>query len=132
MSDRSHQCQFRVYYEDTDAGGVVYYANYLKFAERARTELLRDRSLVQTDLAQTHDILFVVRHASLDLRAPARLDDLLTVETKVTSFGGASIEMTQDIFNAKGLCATIQVKIACITSSFSPIRIPAKVREALS
>ena len=73
----THNFNCRIYYEDTDAGGVVYYANYLKFAERARTELLRSYAINQEVLATKHDVLFVVRSAAIELLRPAKLDDLL-------------------------------------------------------
>ncbi len=119
-----HQCNFRVYYEDTDAGGVVYYANYLKYAERARTEMLRDKGIIQTELAETEGLYFVVRHAELDIQKPARLDDLLTVSTIIEDKKGASVTMLQHIFKEEMLLARIKVKIACITKSFKPARLP--------
>jgi acyl-CoA thioester hydrolase len=127
----NHSIQYRVYYEDTDAGGVVYYANYLKFAERARTELLRDKDIIQTELADQKGIFFVVRHASLDLLKPARLDDLLTVSTKVVKIGGASITMKQTISAHDVDLAIINVKIACVNTDFSPTRLPNQIKYVL-
>src|SRR5712671_6087187 len=86
-----HRFGLRVYYEDTDAGGVVYYANYLKFAERARTEMLRHVGFEQEALRRTTGRVFAVRHCSADYLAPARLDDELVVETRLTALGGASL-----------------------------------------
>lgn len=117
---KTHSFPVRVYYEDTDAGGVVYYANYLKFAERARTEALRSRGLNQSEL----DYFFVVRHAEIDLRKPARLDDLLTIETRVAEFGKASFVMEQAIARGKEALVAVTVKIACVGKDFRPKKLP--------
>ena len=93
----SHQINFRVYYEDTDAGRVMYYANYLKFAERARTEWLREIGFNQSEL----DIFFVVRHVEIDYLSPARLDDEVRVETHLQNVSGASITKTQNIYKVE-------------------------------
>jgi acyl-CoA thioester hydrolase len=90
-----HLWRARVYYEDTDAGGVVYYANYLRFAERARTESLRESGLTHAGLLAQYGMFFVARHAVADYRAPARLDDLLCIETETTRCGGATLDMRQ-------------------------------------
>src|SRR5580704_19496866 len=87
----------RVYYEDTDAAGLVYYANYLKYAERARTELLRVAGFEQERMRQETGLVFVVRHCTADYRAAARLDDDLVVETRVTGAGAATLELAQEI-----------------------------------
>jgi acyl-CoA thioester hydrolase len=126
-----HTTSLTVYYEDTDAGGVVYYANYLKFAERARTELLRTMDLHQSKLAQEHDILFVVRNVSMDLLKPARLDDTLDIVTRVEKVSGASINMLQQI-SANGVLLTdIKVLIVCVNGAMKPIRLPDGIREKL-
>lgn len=119
-----HQWKIRVYYEDTDAGGVVYYANYLKYAERARTELLRASGINQATLAYEKNIYFVVRHAELDISKPARLDDELTIHTEVISKKGASVTMQQTILREQTHLALINVKIACINSDFKPTKLP--------
>jgi len=90
-----HRCVFRVYYEDTDAGGVVYYANYLKIAERARTEMLRCLGVEQEKLRREAGIGLVVRRCTADFIAPARLDDELTVLTRLAAQGGAALELAQ-------------------------------------
>ncbi len=128
---RPHRVQFRVYYEDTDAGGVVYYANYLKFAERARTEWLRTLGFDQSTLAEKEGILFAVRHVEADIRRPARLDDLLTVETEVAEMRGARFHVKQDIKRDKSVPVTVLVEVACINSNFKPVRIPQRMREIL-
>ena len=124
MTTASHHCSFRVYYEDTDAGGIVYYANYLKFAERARTEFLRDRGIEQSSLATKQKIVFVVRHAEIDLRKPARLDDLVDIHTTITQARGASLHMQQSIFCNKTLLAVVKVTIACVSTSLKPTKLP--------
>lgn len=127
----SHNSKIRVYYEDTDAGGVVYYANYLKYAERARTEMLRSIGVEQTKLKESEGVLFVVRHAEIDLIKPARLDDLLEVTTEVVEVSKASMTMEQSISSDQYKCAEVKVKIACINEAFKPTRIPESVTEKL-
>ncbi len=93
----THRFDIRVYWEDTDAGGIVYYANYLRFLERGRTEALRAAGIDQGVVRAEHGVIFVVRRAGIDWLAPARLDDLLQVETHVTGVGGASATLAQAI-----------------------------------
>jgi len=119
---------FRIYYEDTDAGGVVYYANYLKFAERARTEALREVGVNQSALLKDAGVLFVVKNFSGDLQKPARLDDMIMVETMVTEMRGASFIMNQKIFRESELLADITVTIVAVDSTMKPARIPEYVR----
>jgi len=123
----------RVYYEDTDAGGIVYYANYLKFFERARTEWLRTLGISQSYFLE-QSIGFVVRHVEMDNVASARLDDLLTVETNVAERKRASIIFRQSIFKQgddKALCH-LKVKVACINfNKNKPCPIPEFILGAL-
>lgn len=115
----------RVYYEDTDAGGVVYYANYLKFIERARTEWLRAGGFEQTDLAEQHGVAFVVRSAAIDYLKPARFNDSLQVTVELIKVGAGHIDLVQRVMRADELLARAAVKIACIgLRSFRPVRIP--------
>ncbi len=106
----------RVYYEDTDAGGIVYYANYLRFFERARTEWLRAKRITATELAQDEGLQFVVRSMSVDYRFPARLDDELTLSLKCVQTRGASIVLDQQarITGSDQLLVGAKIKIACI------------------
>lgn len=129
---QEHKVTYRVYYEDTDAGGVVYYANYLKFAERARTEMLRDMGISQSVVAKEEGLLFVVRHAELDLQKPARLDHLLTVYSSVIKVGRASLQFLQRISDHETQMdyAIAKVTVACINHDFKPTRIPALIRSA--
>lgn len=128
---KAHTSNFRIYYEDTDSGGVVYYANYLKFAERARTEMLRERGIHQSILVQDAGILFVVRRANMELFSPARLDDMIEITTSVQEINGASIKMIQDLqCNGKKI-AEIEVLVVCINEAFKPTKIPAEIKKLL-
>jgi acyl-CoA thioester hydrolase len=120
---------FRVYYEDTDAGGVVYYANYLKFAERARTEWLRSSGFEQRALWQMHKVGFVVKSCTIDYHAPAFLDDVLQVSATVTTSGRSSLTMQQQVKRADTVLASITVVLVCVNSSFKPVRLPDAMRE---
>jgi acyl-CoA thioester hydrolase len=116
----------RVYYEDTDAGGVVYYANYLKFTERARTEWLRACGFEQTDLARLHGVVFVVRSAAIDYLKPARFNDSLQVTVELIKVGAGQIDLVQRVLrNDDDLLAKSAVKIACVgLTTMRPTRIP--------
>jgi len=117
----------RVYYEDTDAGGIVYYANYLKFAERARTEYLRTIGMEQNAALKAEErIGFAVRHCEIDYQKPAVLDDLLNVSCKIVELGGASCTMLQEISRADGtLLVCLKVKVVCMNlSKMRPVRLP--------
>jgi len=117
----------RVYYEDTDAGGVVFYANYLKFMERARTEWLRSLGFEQDALREREGVLFAVRRVALDYLQPARFNDLLSVTTAVTRCGGASLDFRQEVLReADGtLCCRGEVNVACLDAvTMRPNRIP--------
>lgn len=122
----------RVYYEDTDAGGIVFYANYLKFFERARTEWLRAAGVSQQLLVQTHGVIFVVKSTALDYHAPAQLDDELKVSVVVRRLGRASVQFVQEawrINHAKPeLLATGEIKVGCVDAqSYRPCAIPDEV-----
>ena len=115
----------RVYYEDTDAGGVVYYANYLKFSERARTEWLRACGFEQTDLAEQHGVIFVVRFAAIDYLKPARFNDSLQVSVELIKVGAGHIDFVQRVIRGDELVASAVVKVACVgLQKMRPIRIP--------
>ena len=120
----------RIYWEDTDAGGVVFYANYLKFFERARTEWLRGRGFGQEALRRDHDTLFVVTDTALRFVRPARLDDVLAVTVELRKAGGASLQFAQQAFRsidggAEQLLAEGTIRIACVAAgTFTPRRIP--------
>jgi acyl-CoA thioester hydrolase len=120
----------RVYYEDTDAGGVVYYANYLKFMERCRTEWLRSLGFEQDRLLKEEGVLFAVRRVEADFRAPARFNDALVVEARIIKKGKASLTFRQEIRREsdRQLLCSGDVKVACIDAQgFRPTPIPEKI-----
>ena len=127
-----HKTTFRVYYEDTDAGGIVYYANYLKFAERGRTELLRAAGHGNQSLMDGEGLLFIVRRVEADYLAPARLDDILTVETSVAELKKASFILKQSIFCHEVLVCSLTVTLVCVTKDIKPVRMPDSMRERLN
>ena len=115
----------RVYYEDTDAGGVVYYANYLRFTERARTEWLRDLGFEQTDLARVHGVVFVVRSFAIEYLKPARFNDALQVTVELIKVGAGQIDLNQRVMRDDEELATAQVKIVCVRlATMRPVRLP--------
>ena len=122
----------RVYYEDTDAGGIVYYVNYLKFMERARTEFLRAGDIEQDVLLQA-GIAFVVSRTEIDFRSAARFNELLTVLTQVTEVKRASMRFSQQILAADGrLITQAMVQIACVSHpQMKPVAIPEKIKGVL-
>lgn len=127
-----HRLPLRVYYEDTDAAGIVYHASYLRFAERARTEFLRLSGIDQRPLAGEHGLAFAVRRAEIDYRWPARLDDRLEVRSRLVRLGAASVELEQRVVTERQTLVTIMVKVACVElSTGRPKRLPAAVRDAL-
>jgi acyl-CoA thioester hydrolase len=115
----------RVYYEDTDAAGVVYYANYFKFTERARTEWLRALGFEQTDLARREGVAFVVRSASIDYVKPAHFNDCLQVTVELIKVGAGQIDLVQRVLRGDELLAMAAVKVVCVgLASMRPKRIP--------
>jgi acyl-CoA thioester hydrolase len=136
-----HRYTVRVYYEDTDAGGVVYHANYLRFAERARTEALRDLAVSHAELTEKFGLMFMVRRVNLDYLAPARLDDSLVVVTRPLAVRGASVELRQSFLHATArdaggggmrILAVVEPLLACVrVADGRPARIPPRWRDAL-
>jgi acyl-CoA thioester hydrolase len=127
-----HQHAVRVYYEDTDVGGIVYYANYLKFFERARTEWLRELGIKQSIFLE-QNIGFVVTKVEMDNKASAKLDDLLIITSTISTLKGASLVFSQQLNNEKQqlLCSAI-IKVACVDLSISkPCTIPKSILGAL-
>ena len=132
-----HQFRLRVYYEDTDAGGIVYYANYLKFAERARTEMLRCLGIEQTSLRAETGALFVVKRCDIDYKKPAILDDLLCVETRIRALSGAKLSLTQEFYrenatdtlmpSSRPILAMLSCMLACININGRVMAIPDQV-----
>jgi acyl-CoA thioester hydrolase len=123
-----HILPIRVYYEDTDAGGIVYHTSYLRFAERGRTEMLRDAGFEHAEILKTQGIAFTVIFMQVDFKSPARLDDLLVVKTGMKEVKGASMVMAQQIFRGDTLLVDITVKIACIDKTGKAARLPEAVR----
>jgi acyl-CoA thioester hydrolase len=121
-----------VYYEDTDAGGIVFYANYLKFFERARTEWLRACGIDQQRLAESDGIVFVVKRTSVDYAAPARLDDMIRVVSRIERLGRASVDFHQEAWRDGVLLASGDIRVASVDrASIRPAGIPAAVLDGL-
>tara|TARA_B110000238_G_C15699694_1_gene257857 strand:- start:35 stop:442 length:408 start_codon:yes stop_codon:yes gene_type:complete len=122
----------RVYFEDTDSGGVVYHANYLKFMERARTEWLRSLGLNQIKLKQEDKVMFVVRKIDIQYKIPARFDDELVVQTDRVKNTDFTIILKQNILRSKQIITEGKVEIVCINSDlFKPVRIPKMVKQLM-
>jgi acyl-CoA thioester hydrolase len=129
---RPHRLTVRVYYEDTDLAGVVYYANYLRFLERGRTEALRAAGVDQNRLRDEAGVVFVVTRVEIDYRRPARFDDLLTVETALAEARGATVAMAQRVARGEEMLAAATVRLACMSLAGRPARLPEAVRRALA
>ena len=118
----------RVYWEDTDAGGVVYHAQYLAFMERARSEWMRALGFGQDALRESHGVCFVVRAMNIDFRAPARLDDSLAVSVRLAQCRGASLVITQEVRRGEELLVGAEVRVAAVSADrFRPVPIPEAV-----
>ena len=119
----------RVYYEDTDSGGVVYYANYLKFFERARTEMLRSKGVEQDALINNENIIFVVRSVNVDYLSPARFNEAIHIDSEISQLKKASILFKQQIYREETLLCQASVTIACLNANnFRPKAIPPTLR----
>jgi acyl-CoA thioester hydrolase len=124
-----HELSVRVYYEDTDAAGIVYHANYLKFAERGRTEMLRSTGFDHRLLAKAHGLVFAVSRCVTDFVTPARLDDLLLVRTRVMAVRGARLELDQTVSRDGARIARLAVTLAILDRvTMRPKRLPEAVR----
>ncbi len=133
IEDGVHRYPLRIYFEDTDAAGIVYHANYLRFAERARTEALRAMGLPHSEMMLQHGMIFVVRHAELDYQRPARLDDSLMVETTSVSVGGASAKLRQCVVRGGETLVVVNVTLVSVRQQTGRAeRIPAAWRDALT
>ena len=127
-----HVFPVRVYYEDTDAAGIVYHASYLRFAERARTELLRGLNLNQKQLAVDDDLHFVVRSCEIQYLSTATLDDELVVESHISVVRGASLKAKQVIKRAAKDLVRLDVLVACVNGLGAPMRLPQRLRTSLA
>jgi len=121
----------RVYYEDTDAAGIVYYANYLKFIERARTEMMRAAGIEHSRMRQAHGVMFIVRRCTLDYRQSARLDDALEIHTRIVDLKRASLEAEQSVLRDGEILVHAELRLACINQEGSATRFPPDLRAAL-
>lgn len=126
-----HRIPVRVYYEDTDLAGVVYYANYLRFIERGRSEALRDIGVDQVAMKRA-GLVFVVRSLTIDYLAPARFDDMLEIRTRVTRLKGASAEMGQEVWRGGDCLIRASVTVACMDVAGRPQRLPGDVRTGMT
>jgi len=127
-----HQHELRVYFDDTDAGGVAYHANYLKWAERARTESLRAMDLPHSLMMARYNAMLVVRRIEVEYVAPARLDDALVVATRVVGIGAATMEVAQRVLRGEAVLARLLVGLVCVRADgLRPTRLPAPWRAAL-
>ncbi len=132
LLEGQHRYPLRVYYEDTDAAGIVYHANYLRFAERARTEAMRALGIPHAELLRDCNLMFVVRRIKVDYLRPARLDDSLVVVTESTKIRAAAVLLRQDVQGPLGSCAVLEVELACVPpGGHWPARIPPRWRQAL-
>ncbi len=124
---------YRVYYEHTDGGGVVYHSRYLNFFERARTDWLRQRNIIQSDLQKKHNIIYVVTAANIQFKKPARMDDALKVSCHMTKIKRATVEFYQEMHNQDGLLlATVEIKAASLKAdSFKVFAFPQLLKEDL-
>ncbi len=126
-----HYWRLRVYYEDTDAGGIVYYANYLRFFERARTEYLRELGVDHADLKANYGLIFAVRSCSVDYQAPARLDDWLDIVTSMTALGASRLDMRQDIRHEERIITTAQITVVAVGLDGRAKRLPEPLRKLI-
>ena len=131
LDGTAHIYPVRVFYEDTDAGGLVYHANYLKFAERGRTEMLRLLGVNHSEMATRYGMGFAVRSCQVEFRRAARLDDLLEVRTRLVELHGASIAIEQAVMRGAELIAELVLRIVCLRAQARPARIPDSVRDIL-
>jgi acyl-CoA thioester hydrolase len=129
---RTHRLKVRVYYEDTDAAGLVYHARYLHFMERARTEMLRAAGGDHPKLMAEEGLAFAVRRLAIEFVRPARLDDLLAVETVMTGFTGARIELSQRVLREGAPVAECTLTLVCLDRSGRARRIPAQLLAAFA
>jgi acyl-CoA thioester hydrolase len=129
----AHRHDVRVYFADTDAGGVMYHAAYLGFAERARTEALRDAGLPHAAMLNEHGVMFMVRRVQIEYLRPARLDDMLTIRTETLAATGATVTLSQDFFLGETPLARASVLLACVRQATgTAARIPPRWRHALA
>jgi acyl-CoA thioester hydrolase len=132
LADGVHVLPLRVYYEDTDAAGIVYYANWLRFLERGRTELLRLLGQQHSALRDAQGVNWVVRRCTIDYLRPARLDDVVEIVTSCGELRGASLDMMQQARRGEEILVSAELLVACMARDGRPVRLPAGVRDALA
>ncbi|MEK9945677.1 MAG: tol-pal system-associated acyl-CoA thioesterase [Alphaproteobacteria bacterium] len=130
--DGIHHLPVRVYYEDTDAAGIAYYANYLKFIERARTDMMRLLGVTHSKMAQTDGLSFIVRSCAVKYRRPARLDDALDVRTRVMRIRGPVLDVLQDVYRDDDLLVATELRIACMDGTGRVQSLPPPIRTAFA
>ncbi len=127
-----HKCEFRVYYEDTDAGGIMYHAKYINWCERGRSEFLRSVDLTSSEIFEQTGIQFVVRHLEADYFKPAKLDQLLRVESRIKEMKNSSFIMIQSIFCQDSMLFSTTVTLVGVDARGKPVRLPETVRDKIS
>lgn len=128
FEDKTFSFPIRIYYEDTDAGGIVYYANYLKYAERARTEFLRHLGINQEDMLKNKGMGFVVRDCHISYKSPAKLDDALNITCKVTEIKGVSLKMEQKLYRNDSILSEIEITLVFLSlPAMRPTKIPTEI-----
>ncbi|MEX2642560.1 MAG: tol-pal system-associated acyl-CoA thioesterase [Acetobacterales bacterium] len=131
LTDGVHVMPIRVYFADTDAGGVVHHASYLSFAERARTEMLRLLGFDQGHLMREHGLVFAVRQCEIDFLSPAHLDELLELRTSIVGIGGSSVKVSQSLWHDARELVRMLIRLVCVRlSDVRPARLPADIRVA--
>jgi len=128
----THHFALRVYYEDTDLAGIVYHANYLKFIERARSEMVRAAGISQSAMKAAGGIVFAVRRMQVEFLAPAKFEDELAVETRVDALSGARLDLDQDVRRGDLVLFQARVQVVCLDAKGRATRIPADIRQKLS
>lgn len=128
----THRFPLRVYYEDTDLAGIVYYANYLRFIERARTEWVRSLGVDQVALREGQGIVFAVRRVEADYLRPARFEDVLEVRTDLRGLSGARVTLAQDVWRGEERLFSSVVTLVALTATGAPARLPAALHARLS
>ena len=127
-----HHFEIRVYYEDTDLAGIVYYANYLKFIERARTEYVRAMGIDQVHLKAEQGMVFAVRRVEANYLSPARFDDVLCVETEPLRVTAARMVLRQDVWRGEDRLFASEVTLVALTATGTPARLPAELRDRMT
>lgn len=126
-----HEFPVRVYYEDTDLAGIVYYANYLKFIERARSTMVREAGIDQGALKADAGLVFAVRHVDATYLRPAKLDDALTIATKLQQLSGAKLLFEQDVLRGEEMLFSSKITVICMNGVGRVVRLPAEIRAKL-